>query len=325
MARWFISLIWILTLVLAAFAGMRFERAQTPPPVAVATPPPEQNAEPKRPDVLTVLISQGSHFAAIEQAQERLRLTPENIHLRATLAMLYETTHQFDDAIAAYLSIRSLSLDDEQRRQARKAIDQIIRQADERFTRQRSTAEAVAFFERQTVQEPSYDLHRFFLAKWLLKSGAISAAERLVKELGLAGITDTERDSLAAELDRLTTTLPIRRIGSAMYADIEVSTPTGTATLTFLVDTGATMTAVSQYQLRTLGATRTPHVVQAHTANGSIEVSVYELSSISGGPVKLEHFTVGALADLPKHVDGLLGLDFLDQLPVPVVTTRNPL
>lgn len=322
MSRWFLGFIWILTLVLAVLAGVQFERAQTPTPVVVATPSAEHNLEPERPDALTALISSGKHFAAIEQAQERLRLTPEDTGLRASLAMLYKTTHQFDDAIAAYLSIRSLSLDDAERRQARMEIDQIIRQADERFTRQHSVAEAVAFFERQTVQEPSYDLHRFFLAKWLLKSGDTSTAERLVKELGLAGITDAERDSLQAELNQLSTTLPIRRVGSALYADIEVSTPSETATLTFLVDTGATMTAVSHYQLRTLGARRTPHVVQAHTANGSIEVSVYELLSISGGPVKLEHFTVGALADLPKHVDGLLGLDFLDQLPVPIVTTR---
>lgn len=322
MTRLILVLLWITTLVLAVFAGIQLERAQKPPPVVISTPPPAPEVAPIPPDKLTALVSQGKHFAAIELARERLRLNPEDTALRGTLASLYEATHQFDDAVGAYLSLRSLSLDDAERKQARRAIDQIVRQADERFASQRSVAEAVAFFERQAVQEPSYDLHRFLLAKWLLKSGDTSAAQRLIKELGIAGITDVERESLHTELERLATTLPIRRVGNAMYADIEVTTPTETATLTFLVDTGASMTAVSHYQLRTLGATRTPHVVQAQTANGSIEVTVYELLSISGGPVKLSHFTVGALAELPKHVDGLLGLDFLDQLPVPIVTTR---
>jgi hypothetical protein len=268
------------------------------------------------------LIDGGRYFAAIEQALLNLASAPDDFHLRFTLAGLYNQTHQFDGAISELLVIRSLSLNAEELSRARREIDLIIRSAHDRFTTSRNRHEAISFFERQTVQEPSYDLHRYFLAKWLLTSGETSSAERLIRELGLTGVTSHEREELQKELTRLQSTLPITRQGSAMYADVEVTTPTGTATLTLLVDTGATMTAVSQFQLRELGATRTPHRVQAQTANGSIDVAVYELLSISGGPLTLDHFLVGALADLPNHVDGLLGLDFLDQLPVPIVNVQ---
>ncbi|NKB99938.1 MAG: tetratricopeptide repeat protein [Pseudomonadales bacterium] len=335
MSRIVLVIAWAFSLILAAYAGMRYEQlnapSETAQPVTTTvktTVPVKKTAEPldqvtgSSEEPIQALINGGRYFAAIELILAALSETPDDFDLRFLLASLYNETHQFDEAISELLTIRSLSLDDQELSRARREIDQIARSADQRFVTRRASNEAIAFFERQTVQEPSYDLHRYLLAKWLLNSGVTSSAERLIQELGLSGVTSSERDALKEKLVQLRSRLPIRREGSAMYADVEVTTPTGTSTLTLLVDTGATLTAISQLQLRELGATRTPHRVQAQTANGTIDVAVYGLQSISGGPLTLDYFLVGALGDLPDHVDGLLGLDFLDQLPVPIVNTQ---
>ena len=342
MSRTVLVIAWLVSLVLATYAGMRYEQQNAPSasgqtdikPASTAITPSvsgktKQNEnrslrskQAPTQDPIQILIDRGRHFAAIARILTVLSETPVNFDLRFLLASLYDQTHQFDEAISELLTIRSLSLDDEDLSRARREIDQIARSADQRFSSRRVSNEAIAFFERQTVREPSYDLHRYLLAKWLLSSGATSSAERLIKELGLTGITNHEREALQQKLTQLRSTLPIRREGRAMYTDVEITTPTGTTTLTLLVDTGATLTAISQLQLRELGATRTRHRVQAETANGVVDVAVYELQSISAGPLTLDHFLVGALAHLPDRVDGLLGLDFLDQLPVPIVNTQ---
>lgn len=323
-----IVLFWILSVALAGFVGMRYGQSTVQPlpsPVPVqASAEPAVDALPTAgQDELQALIDADRHFAAIELALTRLAEQPHDSTLRFQLARLYEITHQFDAAISELLTIRSLSLEQSELTKARRHIDGIVRGADQRFAARRATAEAIGFFERQTMQEPSYDLHRYFLAKWLLKSGDTEPADRLIRELGLAGITSTERQALKAELERRRSTLPVRREGNAIYADLEVTTPRGQATLTLLVDTGASLTAVAHYKLREMGATRTPHRVRAQTANGTVDVPVYELLSITGGPLTLNHFLVGSLNDLPDQVDGLLGLDFLDQLPVPLVNASS--
>ena len=317
-----LSIFWIASVTGAGYIGYQFGQQQTEQPeiVQIEQPPVvvKTAQQPER-DPLKDLIESERYFAAIDLVLNRLALNPNDHTLRITLADLYEKTHQFDAAISELLTIRSLSLDEALIGYARRQIDQIVRGAHERFEVRRSTEEAISFFERQTVQEPSYDLHRYFLAKWLLKSRDTDTAERIIRELGLAGITSMERDAIRAELAQSTSTLPIRRQGNSIYADIEVATPAGKTTLTMLVDTGASLTAISHYQLREMGAVRTPHKVRAQTANGTVEVPVYELLSITGGPLTLEYFLVGSLNELPDHVDGLLGLDFLDQLPVPIV------
>lgn len=319
-----LAVIWLLSTSGTGYLGYLYGLEQTQPAAlertAVQAPDlPAPAVETPQPDPLDALIEAGRDFAAIELILERLSLTPSDQALRFKLADLYEKTHQFDAAISEFLAIRSLSLDQALISQARRRIDQIVRAADQRFQVRRSSAEAISFFERQTVQEPSYDLHRYFLAKWLLKTRDTDTAERIIRELGLSGITRIERDALRAELAESTSTLPVRREGNSIYADVEVTTPSGQTTLTLLVDTGASLTAISHYQLREMGAVRTPHRVRAQTANGTVEVPVYELLSITGGPLTLEYFLVGSLNELPDHVDGLLGLDFLDQLPVPIV------
>ena len=321
-----IVIAWLVSLSVTGYAGFQLgmEYAETAALSApVTTPPAPAKAavaqEPAQRDPLQDLISVGRYFAAIELVSSRLAQFPGDIDLRFSLADLYERTHQFDAAISELLTIRSLSLDEAALSHARRQIDQIVRGANDRFRAQRSTAEAISFFERQTVQEPSYDLHRYFLAKWLLQSRDTETAERIIRELGLNGITSIEREALRAELAQSRSTLPVRRDGNSIYADVEVTTPTGQTTLTLIVDTGASLTAISHYRLREIGATRTPHRVTAQTANGTVEVPVYELQAISGGPLTLDYFLVGSLTELPDHVDGLLGLDFLDQLPVPIV------
>ena len=169
MRKFAVVILWILSVVGAGYMGLQYgqDTAPTPSPAVqihtVHAPALEPAASER--DPLQELIDAGRHFAAIELALSRLTQVAGDHSLRFTLAELYEETHQFDAAVSELLMIRSLSLDETDLASARREIDRILRAADERFRSRRATAEAISFFERQTVQEPSYDLHRYFLGQ----------------------------------------------------------------------------------------------------------------------------------------------------------------
>ena len=272
---------------------------------------------------LKALIAQGRSFSAIDWLEDRLLQDPNNSRLRFLLADLLDQTQQPSAAIQQLLTIRALSLNSAELQRARLQIDAIADRADQRYQASRQTQAALSFFQDLIVKEPNYDRHRLLLSQWLLRSGDLATAERLLRETGLNGVSQAELDSALAEIRTRQQTLPIERRNGAMFADVTVRTPRGDHTLNLLLDTGATLTAISIFKLREIEAVRTDYSIKAQTANGIVELPVYRLDRLEAGPVTLSDVAVAGLLEPGINSDGLLGLDVLDQLPHPISTAEE--
>ena len=326
-----LGFLWVLSLVLAGYVGLRIGISQGQPDATTDTmpgipghqpaaqPPPTVEPAPDRLQELNALEASNQLFAAIDLANQLLDIEPDNYALRFRLAALYRETQQPMPAISQLLTIRALSLNSDELAQARRAIDLITAETDQSFDQRNAVAEAIRFFEDVLVQEPSHDRHRMYLIRWLIRAEDLATAQRVLDETGLAGITQTELDSLQTLVTQRSNQLPVRRQGGAMFTDVYVTTDANVHRLTMLLDTGATLTAISLQKLRAIGARRTPHSVHAQTANGTVELPIYHLMELQAGPLTLNNVNVAALNEGLTQADGLLGLDILDQMPTPLL------
>ena len=208
---------------------------------------------------------------------------------------------------------------------ARRRLELIITAQEQLLTNAADTAGLISFFKRLVDREPGYDGHRLKLARWMLQAGDLTSAATTLQQTGSNGVTDLERDQLAAEIAAEAQVLPIDRVGAGYFATVRVvpSNYAATHSLRLLVDTGATTTSLSTEALEAMGARRLSQRVRVNTANGVTEMATYRVESLQLGDMTVNDLTVLALPSAPGGVDGLLGMDVLDRLPKAVGTPRK--
>ncbi len=274
-------------------------------------------------------IRAGQRFEAITLLEQLTASEPAATERRMLLADLYAETAQPRRAISEYLAVRNLSLDPQVLSRARTRIDALLADLHNRFTEGwsadpvRVVAEAIDFFQSTANQESNYDLHRYYLALWLLRQDDLTSAERLLREMGQNGVSQAQIDTLQNQITQRTSSLPIERRGGVLQTSMQVTTPVSEAELQMLIDTGATITAVTVTKLRRLGAVKSERSIHAQTANGVVELDLYRLERLVAGPLELENVLVAGLKDGPAQADGLLGLDILGLLPQPLLPVEN--
>lgn len=80
--------------------------------------------------------------------------------------------------------------------------------------------------------------------------------------------------------------------------------------IVFLIDTGATKTALAQSIAKEIGLSF-DYPVKAYTANGEVAAFLTQINFIDIGPLKLQNVSAIILLDL--HDQGLLGMNVLKQ------------
>ena len=105
-----------------------------------------------------------------------------------------------------------------------------------------------------------------------------------------------------------------------------VDTRINAASATLLLDTGASITALDESLLRTIGAIDTGRRIQLQTANGLAEGKIYELRSLRIGRTRVHNFEVAGLdfGHQPRF-DGLLGMDFLNMFSYTIDNSNHTL
>jgi len=140
------------------------------------------------------------------------------------------------------------------------------------------------------------------------------------------GVTEAARRSVAEEIAVRRRSIPLEREGAALYTSVKLAGGAGQPrrSLRLLIDTGASMTSLSVQVLQELNAQRLGHRLEVRTANSSLEADVYRVFDFQVGEVHIGDIDVLALPELPPGVNGLLGMDVLNQFPKLVGTTGKP-
>ncbi|MEM8767082.1 MAG: aspartyl protease family protein [Pseudomonadota bacterium] len=260
------------------------------------------------------LVRDGRPFEALAVLEAYLAETLPSARALFLLADLKQMTGETDAALLPLLEILNLQPDQETAERARRRLDLLVNAREQQLINAGDFVGLVNYFERLARLEPGYDGHRLKLTRWLLRSGEVAAARKLLREVGTVGVSQAEIDALAEEIRLAETSLPVEREAGAMYARAKVSGPRQQERFRFLVDTGATMSGLAESRLQALGAKRIEEGIRVQTANGVTVLPVYRLQSLEVGGVLVEDLAVLGFSDLPRGADGLLGMDVLSRL-----------
>ena len=136
-------------------------------------------------------------------------------------------------------------------------------------------------------------------------------ARRVLMETGTSDIAQVMLDNLAARIDNAQFGLRFTRDEDRLLA---MASAHNGASLTLLVDTGANMTSLTRQALLAAGAQPLEGVVRMRTAGGVVETGVFQVAQLK---IQGQLFSDVRVLELPvtlPGLDGLLGLDIINQL-----------
>jgi len=121
-------------------------------------------------------------------------------------------------------------------------------------------------------------------------------------------------------------TIPVISHGGSLLVTVQLNQ---TREVRLILDTGATMTVLSQDVALDLGliSSSNTQLTTVQTAGGPIQVNVSTVESIQAGTAQVHDVEV-AIHDLPegqKGIDGLLGMSFLHHFLVTLDTNQGVL
>jgi len=258
--------------------------------------------------------ARGEIQLAIDLVEAHLADAAQDAQALFLLSDLMQQTGALDAALKPLVDVLAYPPDAEAAARARQRLTLVINAREQQLINAGDLAGLVGYFERLVALEPGWDAHRLKLARWTLRRGELDEAARLLKEVGHAGVSDAELEALEQELTLASTALPIEHEGTAMYLAGQASGARRAVELRFLIDTGATMTALSEAELVRLGATALAQTATVRTANGVTQLPLYRLRRLALGPLVVDDLTVLGLAQPPAAADGLLGMDVLGRM-----------
>ena len=205
------------------------------------------------------------------------------------------------------------------------ALNRLTKRTDKRLSGERRWVELLGYYEYLAAIDfttSEFELRRALLYRRL---GESARATELLTNLQAAddgsdpewtAIIDRQlaaESSETAPVEDLTKAIPLERRGSGYLAEITINDRN---TLKLLVDTGASMTAVSRESFRRLYRPdlRLLGTQLFNTANGYTRGDVYQVSALALGHERIEEVNVAVLElDTMEDIDGLLGMNVLRQ------------
>ena len=120
--------------------------------------------------------------------------------------------------------------------------------------------------------------------------------------------------------------VPVTSYGGSLLVKVQLN---NTRTAQLILDTGATMTVLSNNVALDLGliANTNTQITTVNTAGGPVQVNVTQIASIQAGTAQVTNVDVAIhdLPDGPAGIDGLLGMSFLNHFLVTLDTTQGKL
>jgi len=104
--------------------------------------------------------------------------------------------------------------------------------------------------------------------------------------------------------------IPLERTGGGWIVEAKLN---GRVNARFLLDSGATWCALSERTAARLRLSQAGHRVPIDTAGGTIRAPVVRLGSVDVGGRKVRDVQAIVLSALDEDLDGILGLNFLNQ------------
>ncbi|MFK8017679.1 MAG: TIGR02281 family clan AA aspartic protease [Gammaproteobacteria bacterium] len=251
------------------------------------------------------------------------------------LTLTYDATARRDGHAQAIARIRELTssggapfvIDADAKRR-------VLRQRATRFVAagEASQDAGITLMTTLIADDQDYAPYHRLLGNLLFDAGRYSAAQfHLRRAIELEpGYAAQLQGRLTASVQRRQTTelieAPLQSAGSALYVDVQLNG--NPQSFRFLIDTGASITAINTSTLLRLGLNdifnRGAPPIELETANGRVFAQSFTLDSVNVAGAIVEQVPVVLLEDMGP-LDGLLGLSFLRHFDVQINQRENKL
>jgi clan AA aspartic protease (TIGR02281 family) len=227
-----------------------------------------------------------------------------------------ERGQYWHEAHAAYLQLSQHEVRPEKQEQALSALVRTSAHLRNELERNADLAGIRLLYQQLVDLHPGFPRFRLELAHASMHHGDHEHARQLYEELRYDpefgdiaehALETIDRQS-ADKAARNDVVIPLEMQGSSMV--VEVTLNQRPATL--LLDTGASITALSQSTIRSLNLNPTGEQIWLATANGQRQSAIYSLNQITLGQFKLNRVPVAEIE--LERFDGLLGTDLLNVL-----------
>ena len=164
------------------------------------------------------------------------------------------------------------------------------------------------YAQKLSDRNPHSDRLRLLIARAQIELGEKEAAQATLDNTGVQDVDATEIEQLSQRLVPDVAPAPVfEREGEALVANAEIN---GVG-LSLLVDTGASVTALSADLLSQLNAQPLNQTTNVQTAAGTIQAEFYEVPELIVQNRSFENHRVLALDNAELQWDGLLGMDII--------------
>lgn len=252
----------------------------------------------------------------------------DDIDALILLADFNQSNGSFLEVIDVYLLAKTYAYSNVDRQKVINRFNNFVEVTDNSFTAQKDWWYLINFYSHISTSGLMTSVHQYRQALAHLRGGdeafAVSQFNELLNDALVGESAALALNSITGETDApvvLTSSpfegadsITLQKIGNQFSVDLNNSRQDS---VKLLIDTGASMTAVSKASFNTLNANGDAVAQERrvfHTANGPIMGTVYVVPEISLGPHLLEDTQV-AVIDFPgdRGIDGLLGMNILGQ------------
>ena len=199
--------------------------------------------------------------------------------------------------------------------------------------------EALASFKRAIELDPKEPLFHFYASEAAdLEKNTLESRKQLEEYVRLKPVNDDDRLTeakaglalLAAfgnkefaviEAPKEPAPVPLRKALNLIFADVKIN---GKGPYNFVIDTGASQTALSQKLARDLGLKSiTTTVMHGVGGSGKVESSIYRVDRLQFGDVAVKDLPVGTFDDplISQIADGIMGTAMLADF---IITINYP-
>lgn len=167
------------------------------------------------------------------------------------------------------------------------------------------------YAQQLSDRDPHSDRLRLLIARAQIELDQLDAARETLDNTGTQDVDSSEIDALAERLVASSQPQPVfERRGEALSAQAAIDG----VRFRLLVDTGASVTALSTDLLRRVNAEPLNRTTRVLTAGGAIQAELYRVPELVVQNQRFLDHRVLALDDAPSNWDGLLGMDIIPTL-----------
>lgn len=275
--------------------------------------------------ILELKLKSGEFASFSSLAEYWLAAYYSDLDVLLLLAEYNNLQNYFGEAINLYQIIYSYAANEGELAAIDTQFANFVHARDARLIENQLWQELQSFYELIEQADIAKPANRYRLAEIYLHNGLLDDARYLLQELANGGVYKSRAEKLLAEIGTGEyenkpfrslgqQSIPLQRMGHHFIAALNLQ---NNVQLKLLVDTGASITSVSQsafadkmnYVNHSFSASRL-----FHTANGIVRGEVLQVPAVYFGGFELQNVEL-AIVPMPENpdVDGLLGMNILSQ------------